>query len=173
MARTLSLELLNAMYASETDLVVIALLTISHPSFADIRISSDPTTRISEEPLVYGTVSRGLTYYFAPFQIQLPDDVEEQAPSCNFIIENVSRELIKIVRNLNLRLGPAQFQIELVTTADLDDPEITYPEFDIRSVQYNANTLTFTAQIDALVDEPYPARSFDPSGFPALHGLPP
>jgi hypothetical protein len=173
MARSLSLDMLNEMYAEQSGVVVICLLTIEHPSWADpIRISSDPTERVSTEPLYYRTMSRGDEFFFAPFQIQLPDDVEDQAPSCNFMIENVSRDLIGIVRSIDLREGPAQMTIELVTSEDLDTVEIEYPTFEIRSVQYNATTLTFSAQIDHMATEPFPSGTFDPSGFPAIHGTP-
>ena len=133
MARTISPTLLNAMYAEQTGIVVICLLTISHPSIADIRLSSNATTKVASNPLQYKTVSRGDDYLFAPFSITLPDDVEGQAPVCNFMIENISRDLIAIVRSVDLTQGAPTLTIELVTSrhaehrrdriSDLRDPQ--------------------------------------------------
>ena len=48
MARTLSVSLVNAMYAQQTGEAVIALMTVSHPSWGvTYYASSDPTTRVS------------------------------------------------------------------------------------------------------------------------------
>ena len=160
------------MYAEQTGIVVICLL--DHLASVDQRHPAVEQChhqgRVSN-PLQYKTVSRGDDYLFAPFSITLPDDIEGQAPVCNFMIENISRDLIAIVRSVDLTQGAPTLTIELVTSATPDTVEIEYPTFEIRSVQYNANSLTFTAQIDAMVDIPYPAGAFDPSGFPALHGL--
>lgn len=166
MSRTLSLTLRRAMNAQETGEVPVVLLTISHPSFPDIaRLSSDPTTRLSEAPLKYGTVSRGQTFIFAPFSTALPDDVDQRAPTARFMIENVSRDLVETIRSVST---PATASIELVLASSPDDVEMEFPAFDIRSANYNANIMTLELSIDALTDEPYPAGNFDPSAFPGL-----
>lgn len=174
MARTLSVNMVNAMYAQETGEAVICLMTISHPSFGQTYyVSSDATTRVSTEPLVYKTVSNGIDYFYAPLQIKLPDDVEEQAPTTQFMLENVSRDIVARIRSVDTRQGRAKFNIKLVRASAPNTIEIEYPDFDIVNASFNANVVTLTAQIDVMTDEPYPAHTFDPSGFPSLHGLPP
>ena len=174
MARTLSLDLLNAMYAEESDEVIICLLSVTHPSWGtnNYYISSNATDRLSDNPLVYKTTSNGRDYIWAPFQIHLPDDVDEQAPSVQFMVENIDRSIIARIRNLNIRQGRAKLGIQLVKASAPNYVEIDYPDFDIVNASFNMNVVTFTAQIDALTKEPYPAQSFDPSGFPAIHGTP-
>ncbi len=167
MSRTLSLGMREAMNAQETGEVSVALLTLEHPSFPDpLRLSSDPTERLSEEPLTYGTVSRGETYIFCPMGVSLPDDLGERAPAARLMVENVSRELVAVLRDI---ASPGTARLEIVLASSPDDVEIEYPAFDIVRAQYNANTITLELSIDALTEEPYPARAFDPSGFPGLH----
>ena len=173
MARTLSVDMINAMYAEDTDEVVIILLTIGHPSWAETYyVSSNATDRLSTDPLIYKTTSNGINYIWAPFQIRLPDDVEEQAPTAQFVIENISRDIVARIRSVDTRQGRATLDIQLIKASAPNTVEINYPLFDIVDASYNANVITFTAQIDAMVEEPFPAYTFNPAGFPALHGLP-
>lgn len=166
MSRTVSLTFRGAMNSQESADVVIVLLTISHPSYAEpLRLSSDPTTRLSETPLQYGTVSRGDTYLFCPFSASLPDDVGERAPTARLMLENVSRDLVTLIRSIP---SPASATIELVLASSPDAVEIEYPAFQVRNASYNANVLTLELSIDALTDEPFPAGTFNPSSFPGL-----
>src|SRR5262245_63548988 len=88
MARTISLNLRNAIYAQTTNEVPICLIQLWHPDYAGVtRISTDPTTRVSDAPLVYGTFALGNWYYFYPVMVQLPDDIDERAPRARLAIE--------------------------------------------------------------------------------------
>lgn len=167
MSRTLSLAMREAMNSQETGECAVVLLTLEHPSFAEpLLLSSDPTERLSEDPLSYGTVSRGETYVFCPMGVSLPDDLGERAPAARLMVENVSRELVAVLRGLS---SPGTARVEIVLASSPDDVEIEYPAFDIVRAQYNANTITLELSIDALTEEPYPAGAFNPSGFPGLH----
>lgn len=166
MSRTVSLTMREAMNAQDTGEVLIVLMTITHPAYAEpLHISSDPTLRLSETPLQYGTISRGETYLFCPFSTSLPDDVDERAPTAKLMLENVSRSLVEIIRSIST---PATATIELVLASSPDFVEIEYPEFEVKNASYNANVMTLELSIDALTDEPYPAGTFDPSSFPGL-----
>lgn len=166
MARTLSLTFRNAMMAENTGAVVVALLTISHPLYLQpLRISSDPTQRITDVPLTYATISRGNTYTFVPMTLVLPDDIDERAPTARLIVDNISRELITAIRSFT---SPPKCSMELVLSDSPNVVEVAYPEFDIKNTQYNPNSITFELAIESLTDEPLPAGSFNPSGFPGL-----
>lgn len=170
MSRSLSLDLLNAMYAERTGEVVICLLEINHPSFdAPYYLSSNATERVSVAPLTYKTVSNGIDYIYCPFSIQPPDDNEEQAPTTRFSVENVTRLIVGEIRSLDPRLGRATATIKLVTASDPDFIEVEYPEFDIYHAGFNENAVVIEARIDALMDIPYPAHTFNPAWFPGLH----
>lgn len=155
------------MYAEHTGTVVIALLTLTHPSIAGdpLYISSDPTVRLSDTPLIYGTTSRGNDYQFVPMALGLPDDIDERAPSARIIIDNVSRDIVAIARTFP---SPPKCKIELVLSSSPEVVEVEYPEFDIMNFQYNSNSITLELTIESLTDEPLPAGSFNPSGFGGL-----
>src|SRR5215207_529156 len=166
MPRTLSLTFREAIYAQETGQVPVALLTIDHESLsAPLLISSDPTTRLSTDPLIYGTTSRGDDYLFLPFGITLPDDHEEAGPQAQITIDNVSREHISLIRSV---ATPPTVTLELVLADSPDTVEIAFPSFDMTKADYTATSITIALTIDPLVTEPFPAHSFDPATFPGL-----
>lgn len=164
--RSVSLTLTEALTAQESGEVPVVLMTFEHQDFAGpLRLSSDPTTRLSEEPLQYGTVSDSETYIFCPMSIQLPDDMDERAPTARLSIENVSRELVAMVRSITT---PGTCRIVLVLASDPDTIEVEYPILDLRGVQYNADTLTVELGLDALDTEPFGSGAFVPSYFGGL-----
>lgn len=166
--RALSLTMRQALNAQESGEVAIVLLTIQHPDLpTPIRLSSDPTTLLTDTPLQYGTVSRGYTFRFFPFVISLPDDVSERSPTAQIQIENVSRELVSIVRSTST---PATVWMQMVLASNPSFVEIDYPLFDLRSVSYTASVMTLELSIDSLATEPYPSGNFDPAGFPGMFG---
>lgn len=164
--RTISLTMRHAMMDEHTGAVVIALFTLTHPDQLDpLYVSSDPTTRISDVPLVYATPSRGNDYLFVPITLALPDDIDERAPTARVIFDNASRDLIEAARSFDT---PPKCKIELILSTSLDAVEVEYPEFDVMNIQYNANQITMELSIESLTDEPMPAGSFTPSGFGGL-----
>jgi hypothetical protein len=166
MSRTISLTFRGAMYDPQTEEIPIVLITIEHDDIEGaLRLSSDPTERLSDTPLQYGTVSNGDTYLFCPMSISLPDDMDERAPTARFAIENVSRELIAFARSVTT---PGTCSIQIVLASSPDDVEIEYPEMDLRSVQFSATMLTLEMGIDSLDQEPFPAGTFNPVWFPGL-----
>lgn len=169
MSRTVSDVFKAAALAQETGEVVIALLTITHPDMSEaIRISNDPTQRLQDTPdLLYGTISRGEQYLFIPFQLTLPNEEDRTPPAARLIIDGVGKELIPLVRSVST---PAQAVIEIVLGSDLDTVEIQFPPLMIASAEYTAGSISLDLVMDYLSQEPYPAWSFDPSGFPGLFG---
>lgn len=164
--RVLSLNFRNALFAQESGEVPIFLLTITHPQLAEpILLTTDPTERITTDPLVYGTVSRGNTYLFAGVDITLPDEQDKSPPTSKLTVENVTRSLIPLARSIST---PAQVKIEAVLASDPDTVETTFAEFDMTNLAYDASALNFDLTIDSLATEPFPAGSFSPADFPGL-----
>ena len=49
----------------------MALLTVSHADLdEDLRLCTNPVERLQEDPLLYGTRSRGERYLFAPIEVE-------------------------------------------------------------------------------------------------------
>lgn len=164
--RTVSLNFRRALFAQEAAEVPIFLLTISHPTLAaPILLTTDPTTRITTDPLVYGTISRGNTFLYAAVDLQLPDEQDGSAPAAKLSIQNVTRDIIPLARSVQT---PPQVKIETVLASDLDTVEIVWPSFDMTGLTYDVSSLQFDLTIDALTTEPFPAGSFGPANFPSL-----
>ena len=164
--RTLSLNFRKAIFAQESGEIPIFVLTITHPDLDDpIYLSTDATTRLSTDPLTYGTISRGITYLYAASSVTLPDEQDKSPPACKLTIENVTRGLIPLARSVST---PPTVKIEAVLASALDTVEMTWPVMDMSHLSYDAATLEFDLTMDALTSEPYPAGTFSPASFPGL-----
>jgi hypothetical protein len=165
-SRTVSLNARQAMNAEETGAVPVILLTITHSDLPDpLRLSSDPTTRLTTDPLTYGTVSRGNQFLFLPFSAVLPDDKDEAPPQARIMIDNIDRELIPILRSTST---PAAVTIEMVLAGSPDVVEMAFAALDLVAADYDAAAITISLQMDAFITEPYPSDSLNPSNFPGL-----
>lgn len=166
MSRTLSLTLRTAVNAEHTGEVVVFLLTVEHTSLVDpLRFSSDPTERLDDDPLVYGTTSRGEEYTFLPMSVVMPEDSAEAPPAMRIVLDNVSRELIPLLRSIST---PPQVTVELVLASAPDSVEVTWPEFDLVNITYDAQQISADLAITSFATEPYPAGTFSPAHFPGL-----
>jgi hypothetical protein len=164
--RVLSLNFREALFSQESGEVPIFLLTITHPEIDEpIYLTTDPTERLGTAPLIYGTVSRGITFLYAGVDVTIPDERDKSPPASKLTIANVSRDLIPLARSIN---SPASVLIEAVLASAPDDVEMSWPAFDMSNLVYDATTLQFDLTMDALVTEPYPAGSFSPAYFPGL-----
>jgi len=156
MSRNLSSDTLKALYAAETAEVFLVLLTLSHDSLIDpIRVTSDAVD----------TISRGKTYTAFPFQLILPDEIENRPPRARLIIDNISREILRSIKNLST---PARITMEIIRAGDADVVEASFPDFVLTNVKYNSLTLEGNLTIEDFTAEPYPATIFSPSTFPNL-----
>jgi len=166
--RLLSLTARMAAYAEQTGEVVVGLVTISHPSLdTPLRFSSDPTTRLSTDPLLYGTASRGNPYNFLPMSIALPEDSDDTPPATKLVIDNVARDMIPTIRSVST---PGQVTTEFVLASSPDTVEATWPNFDLVNSTYDSGQVTCDLTVDAMATEPFPYGTFTPAQFPGLFG---
>jgi len=166
MARNLSSGFIAGLYSQESDEVVICLLTVTHEDLgAPIYLSSDPTTRLSDDPLIYGTVSRSNEYLFLPFEFTLPDDKSDSPPRVQLTMDNTDRSLVAILRSI---ATPANIKVELVLASDLNTVEIQLPALQLSDVTMDDGKISATLVADALINEPHPAQLFTPGSFPGL-----
>lgn len=162
-----SLNFRQAAYAAETGRVLILLFTLEHASLAEpILISSDPTVELTElstpTEKVYGTISNGNTFIFYPMNIKLPDDADEGMGEMTLEIDNVHRSLVQTIRSIST---PVTVKTEIILDNDLDTVEVSWPEFILSNISYNATTISGTLRPELLEKEPFPAGSFTPSYF--------
>ncbi len=105
------------------------------------------------------------TYTAFPFDIQLPDDVEDSPPRARLQIDNVSREIAQSIRLLT---GPMSVLIEVVLASDPDVIERSWPDFILTDVKWDALKVSGDLSLENFVNEPYPAGSFTPGAFPGI-----
>jgi len=166
MSRTISLAARAAANAEQTSEVWVFLLTITHEALATpLRLSSDPTTRLSVEPLSYGTLSREETYEYLPMSLVLPDDSQGVAPAIRLVFDNIARQAVPLLRSVST---PPTVTVEMVLASDPDTVEVSFAEFDLVDADYDALSVSVDLTVNALANEPYPSGTFTPGGFGGL-----
>lgn len=166
MSRTISLDARKSVYAEETGEIWVFLVTINHEDLAEpMLFSSDPTERLSDDPLQYGTVSRGNAYAYLPMTVTLPDDSDGTAPTIKLGLDNTLRDTVPLLRSVTT---PPSVTVEMVLASAPDTVEADFPAFDLVDATYDSGQVTADLTIDALSTEPYPADTFTPSGFGGL-----
>lgn len=140
--RAISLTYRRAMAAQECDEVPVVLVTISHPSLdAPLRLSSDPTQRLSDDPLTYGTVSGGETYTFMLMTMLIPDDKEGEPLSAQLQIDNVEADAGPAIEPI---VSDLKATIQVVLSSSPDFVEIEYADLDVTSAQGSEGTITLS-----------------------------
>jgi hypothetical protein len=166
MSRTVSSNFISAANAQETGEVIICLLTITHEEIAEpIYLSSDATERLSADPLIYGTTSRGNQHLYLPFEFTLPDDKSDSPPRVLLTMDNTDRSLIELLRSIST---PADVLVEIVLASDLNQVELEMPSLQLGDVTIGEGSISASLVADTLINEPYPAGLFTPGSFPGL-----
>lgn len=168
MSRTVSQRFRDLVFAQHGDDAIEILLTITHPALGTplyITSGHPNVGRLSTDPLLYGTVSRGNTYQFVPFDIGLPDDDGDKPPAMEINLGNVGRETVPFLRSVRTS---ALFTVEIVLARYPDSVEITFPVFRLASANYDAQSVTLSLVTDDLTSEAFPPDRFSAARFPGL-----
>jgi len=155
MSRQLSNKLLSELYGSESADPFLTLLTISHSSFADIRLVNN-TVNIT---------SRGNIFQAFPMKITLPPDDGTTARGAKLELDNVSLELITEIRTVTT---PISAKLELILASDPDVVEIELAELKISNVQYNAQRITASLFLDDFLNTELTSEKYTPSLYPGI-----
>ncbi len=142
-------------WAVESDLPLV-LLTIDH---ADI----DPAIRVVNNKV--DITSNGDPYIAFPFELTLPDNLEDAPPRARLKIDNISREIAQAIRLIST---PADVTIQVVRQDDFDTVEMTWPAMRLTNVRWDALSVEGDLEFENLTREPYPAHTFSPAEFPGL-----
>ena len=167
--RMLTPAMIRAITGQQTKEVFIVLTTFKHADLpTPLRFSSDPTIRHSLTPLLYKTISRGLTFFYIPMSIQLPTETLDSPASAQLSVSNVGRELINTLRSMDVGTKPATVDMEIVLGSDPDVVGYSIPTLDMVQADWDADAVNLTLTIESLDREPFPSGNFDASGFPGL-----
>lgn len=164
---TISLTMRTAMQAERTEEIAVALVTITHPDLDEpVLLSSDPTERLSSDPLIYGTVSRGQRYPFVLVSVVIPDERKGSPPSSQIVLENVASDMVALIRSIST---PGQVKIEVVRASEPDQVERTFDGLDIVKASYSAENVTLDVSRELFANEPWPSQRMTRQRFPGLH----
>jgi hypothetical protein len=162
-----SMSLRRAAFGEQTGEVPVVLATITHPDLvAPVRLSSDPTVRLSVEPLRYGTISNGETYEFVMMSAVLPDQIRGQSPRASLVFENVAADSAKILRSIT---SPARISIDLVLASSPDVVEESDTDLLATRGGYDADRITLDISREPFTAEPWPSGRMTQARFPGLH----
>lgn len=155
MARALSSRATAAIFSPQTGEVFLILMTITHPAVEPIRVACN----------TQDVVSNGQTFPGFPFEITLPDEQEDRQPFMQLRITNVDRRIVQAVRTMT---SPPTVRVDIVLASQPDTFEATFPDFTLRSVEYDAMVVQGQLTMDDILSEPYPSGTMNPQDFPGL-----
>ena len=134
----------------------LELLTITH---ADL---PEPLRFVNNTETI---TSNGESYIAFPFRVKLPTEKERSIPRAQLEIDNVSRQIGQLIRQLT---SPPTVQIDIIRIDDLDAVELTLPAMTLNNVRYDALSVSGELSVEDTTREPFPQRSFTPSEYPGL-----
>ena len=171
--RTVSLNARRAFTAATTDEIEVALILIEHPSLdAPIRLSSDPTERLSTQPLAYGTRSAWMDsdpatepFLFVLASAEIPGDQEDAPAVAAIVLENVDNDIAAMLRSFTDR-PVAHLAVVLASSPDL--VEVEYRDLRIVSADGDAAEVRLSLSRQPIEDEAVPMDRFSKDRFPGL-----
>ena len=146
----------SAAFAPVTSEAFVCLLTIDHAEL------SVPVRLCNNNVLVPLDRNGGEDYLPLPFLITLPNDSEDSPPVARLIMDNISRELVVVIRSL---ATPPAVTIELVSSRDWNVVEATFTGFEMQQITYDAMTIQADLVFENLDREPWPSGTYTPSKF--------
>jgi hypothetical protein len=160
--RSLAAALREAMFSAETDVVPLALLTISHPSLGEpIRLCSDAASETGANNITRG----GELFVAYPFDLVLPTDLDDQPPRARLTVDNIAREIVQLARVAN----PAPTVLmEIINAAAPDEQGAVFGPFRFGAPEYDDYTVTTDLVIDDHSLDAYPHKRYTAEHFPAL-----
>ena len=176
MSRKISLNARLAHDAEGSKEVEVMLVQITHPETEQIvRLSTDPTDRISYNPLSYGTRSTWLgadpeddeeVFKFILMSALVPDDQDDAPPSMQLVLEAVDNSVAEVLRSTTRRATVAM-AVVLASTPDLIEME--YRNFRLINAEQSGDSVTLSISRDPVTSEPWPAGRMTRERFPGLH----
>lgn len=157
MSRQISAAALEAVLSQETDKLFLTTVRISHASLdADLRFVNDRAQLIRSDG----------TYLPAAFEFRLPDDLEDNIPRGEIVLDNTDRQIVEAVRSL--QTAP-EIEVNIVLADQPNTPEIGPMQFTLKQFNYNAQTIRGRLGYDEdFLSQAVPAYTFNPRTAPGL-----
>ncbi len=148
---------------------VVQLVRVTHADLdAPVLLSSDPTERLSSDPLSYGTRHQGDDYRYILMGVQLPDQGERASATVTIRIDIVSPEMARLIR---LTRKPATVDLVVVMrdSPDTVEMEMLGLSAAVGAADSNAGAIDLTIKPRPVLDEPVQRDRMTPDRLPGLH----
>lgn len=155
MSNQLSPALLAQLYAQESDVPFLMLVTLTHSSFSPIRLVNN-----SEN-----IVSNGETFTAFPMRIRLPMDDGESTREVSIEFDNVSLTLIDELRTVTT---PIDVKVDMILASNPDDIQISLDELKMRNVTYNKQIVSARLYLDSFLNVELTSERYSPKLYPGL-----
>jgi hypothetical protein len=156
MSRTLSSAANAAIFTSQTNEVFLVLLELTGGNIVTpIRVSSNNVD----------TTSNGDVYTAYPFHISMPPETDKEIPSVQLVIDNIDQTLIQEIRGTAI---PILIEMNIVLAGTPDTIEAGPFNYTLRNITYDALTISGDLMFEDVLNEPYPAGSYDTVNYPGL-----
>lgn len=156
MARTITAAGLASLYAKNTTITWLELLTISHASISTLRLVNN----------VEDITSRSNTFTAFPFRMVMPEDTKDRPPHITIQICNVDQSIMTWLRSLSG--DRVNFRLEIVSSEDWDEVEVGPMDFELIDSSADLGVITCTLSYEPILDHPCPQRHFTPAISPGL-----
>lgn len=154
--RAVSQQALQAMMAQRTDEVFVPCLRIEHPDLDTIRLAynTDPVVRADG------------TYMPYAFQIDLPDQIENQIPQVKVTVDNVDLSVNDAIRTLG---GTPKVTFDVVLASSPDVIEAGPFVFDLQAADADAQQIQGTLGYEQdIFAQQVPGQTYSPANSPGL-----
>jgi len=143
-------------FKQSTDEVILELLTISHEDFSsDLRL-----VRNNEN-----IVSQGDTFIASQFDLTWPQDREGEAPRASLKHQNISRELVAVIRGIRT---PPSITMQVILASDPNTVQFEVTGMVIGKMDYDANTIQFELTFEIFSQTQFPGKTFNPAKWTGL-----
>ena len=151
MPRNLSQTARDAANAVESGEVFLWLVRFYNPDIQDIRVVNN------NEPVT----SNGEMFNAYAFNIVMANQ-DAQQPKLKITLDNVDQSLIDEIRSLDT---PMRADLQLVLFSQPDVVEIEYRNLVLRTVSYNAQSISGTLAVNEIFSARFPAHQVDSSQY--------
>lgn len=174
MPRRVSLNARKAYEAQSSKEVEVVLITIEHDELDEpVRLSTDPTERLSEDPLIYCTRSSLMDadpetepYLFLLAEVELPSDLEDAPAEARLILANLDASISNLLRSF---LTPARVSVAVVLSTSPDLAEVLFTGLLLTGADGDASEISLTITRLPIEDESWPKDRMTKERFPGLH----
>lgn len=152
-------------YSLSTKECFVLLLTLSHADWTEnVYVASDPMTLLTVAG-VRGVLSNGIEYLYLPFSLILPSQDPSGTSKCEISVDNVDRRIIEAVRSASSKVSVA---MQVVLSSDPDSVEISYEDFELGQVGYDAFTISGQISVEYFDLEPFPYARYNPADYSGI-----